>query len=868
MGSSSNGAKMTNDPFDLLFPNTSSPKPDVNIGAGSSNEDATRSGSKERADEIAASSEDFSMSWSDFLPAAPLAKVMSYCVNIPDFGIDRAISLDQINTQVTVSIWDPPDSSDISVRIPDGVNTLHGCTVWISSASPTLDPDALILELINLGFGKSLDAHFDLPMDLCVGGQITSWNSKRSFEIEFVSNAYDAALPHLGNRVAADADPLARMLGLASYNFSNSASYVFKSPAGHASSVAMSPMSNFGSPASFMTASSPASFMTARSAYTSPAMGMMSGLSPTMRIATIREEEPPDPSMPAPLQKLRDDYYVHLHRQKIVQPFDKELNWSGKGQHVTFLPKDSVPVSVLCHLGASMTAKVDKVLCRRIAIARKTMRCSRQWTVADALREVYHLQNLSHAHIIQLVGTYLQGRNFSILMYPAADCHLGTFLEDIADSTTTSSYDQSRLRSFLLTSLGCMASALAYVHNSTTKHMDIKPQNILVRLCEDEFIRWRIYLADFGLSRSFASQDHSQTDGPTSRTPRYCAPEVYQYESRGRSADIFSLGCVYTEVLTVLAGDHPTDFADFRRGDGTDESFHANLPRVTEWLCEKLPARFRTCLGSIQLGQAEIWLQHTRAMICEIPEGRPSAQRILQQLPAGYTWACCMQGPEPYVAYHAMQALPQANEASRLGDVREHDAQEPQQEPRSRDDAGRSLDGYHSDRVKKRKSIADNDQSRSRDHIIHPGWSAGRDFHQPGNTTRHAISQSLRPESQTGDNGLEAYQLQLMLLEQQNKKRLLMARQEQDRLSSVEVQNQTSSTQSPPGTGSHALQDYQLQLLLLEQQKKKRKLMEEEAENQLRRVEEAENALRRVEEQNPAGSMKPPLRTNPILPDD
>jgi len=60
-----------------------------------------------------------------------------------------------------------------------------------------------------------------------------------------------------------------------------------------------------------------------------------------------------------------------------------------------------------------------------------------------------------------------------------------------------------------------------------------------------------------------------------------------------------------------------------------------------------------------------------------------------------------------------------------------------------------------------------------------------------------------------GNHTLQDHQMQLMLLEQQNKRRLLMARQEQDVLA----------------TGNHALQDYQMQLMLLEQQNKKRLLM-------------------------------------------
>jgi hypothetical protein len=168
-----------------------------------------------------------------------------------------------------------------------------------------------------------------------------------------------------------------------------------------------SPMSDFSSPASFITASSPATYISARSTYNSPAYFSARGYSPAMMIGSIREEESPAPGLPAPIQQLHSDYYISLRDQNLIQPFDTELNWSGKGQHATFAPQEQIPLTVLSHLGSSNTTTVDKVLCRRIAVARKVMRCNRRWTVADALREVYHLQNLRHFHIVQLVGTYV-----------------------------------------------------------------------------------------------------------------------------------------------------------------------------------------------------------------------------------------------------------------------------------------------------------------------------------------------------------------------------------------------------------------------------------------------------------------------------
>jgi serine/threonine protein kinase len=413
-----------------------------------------------------------------------------------------------------------------------------------------------------------------------------------------------------------------------------------------------------------MTASSRTTFVSARSTYNSPAYMSASSYTPAVRTKTIREDEPPEPGLAAPLVQLHQDYYSSLREREIIQPFDKELNWSGKGQHVTFSAKDVIPLSHISHLGSSMSASVDKVLCRRVALARKTMKCDRRWTVTDALQEVYHLQNLRHFHIVQLVGTYLEDRKLSILMYPAADVHLGTFLEDTVYMDAEASMEH---RIFLGSTLGCLTSAVAFIHQHTTKHMDIKPQNILIRKTKSSGSRnkWRAYIADFGLSRSFASQDHSQTDGPTSRTPRYCAPEVYNYEQRGRSADVFSLGCVFLEILTAICCIDLYVFADARRGDGDDESFHANLGRTIEWARRNLFASSYDVmlLRVVHADDFKFVAKSVISMVAQKPEKRPTAADVhhrLQSLPVrradsltGFfsPMSCCLNPQEPYEAY-------------------------------------------------------------------------------------------------------------------------------------------------------------------------------------------------------------------------
>ena len=367
-----------------------------------------------------------------------------------------------------------------------------------------------------------------------------------------------------------------------------------------------------------------------------------------------------------------------LASKNLITSADQELNWSGRGQHVEFVEGDEVPLRNLGIIGTSIMARVDKVRCRRIVLARKMMRCNSKWPLSRAIDEVSHLHRLRHPHIVQLVGSYLVGRKFAILIYPVAECHLGHFMEEteaslarhtasLAGSLPRSAvtYGSIRIRyDSLAASLSCLAHALQYIHTNTTKHMDIKPANILVKcvplsIRAPEDLEYRVYIADFGLSRSFATQGHSQTEGPTSRTPKYCAPEVYDFDRRGRSADIFSLGCVYLEILTVLLGIGLEDLADYLCDDNFDESYHSHPEEVEGWV-EKMKLKEWPMLDVTPSGGSSKtdMLSFVHTMLDLNPEKRPTGETLVkyfenwaqERLPAVFrSRSCCLRPPEPYV---------------------------------------------------------------------------------------------------------------------------------------------------------------------------------------------------------------------------
>jgi serine/threonine protein kinase len=358
-------------------------------------------------------------------------------------------------------------------------------------------------------------------------------------------------------------------------------------------------------------------------------------------------------------------YLKALQDKNLILGSEIELNWSGKGQHVEFPAGVTVPLEHIDNLGSSASAIVDRVRCKRILVARKMMRCPRKWAQVDALNEVEHLQWLRHAHIVQLVGTYVQNRTFAVLMYPAADFDLRKFMEDTNDLRTSSpeagstihpGTEYSHRLSALASFPGCLANALAFIHSRTTKHADIKPANVLVKSRATEVASncpqhcWRVYIADFGLSRNFSSEN-SQTDGPTARTPRYCAPEVYLYESRGRAADVFSMGCVFTEILTVYAGYDLEDLREYLCSDGGTDHYHYKIDCTRSWIKGKISDMKPPGPGK------EALLDYVQMMLEEIPMQRPTAASLktffqLPLLPPSFRSneeGCCDIGPEPYI---------------------------------------------------------------------------------------------------------------------------------------------------------------------------------------------------------------------------
>ncbi len=91
-----------------------------------------------------------------------------------------------------------------------------------------------------------------------------------------------------------------------------------------------------------------------------------------------------------------------------------------------------------------------------------------------------------------------------------------------------------------------LCSALEHAHGHGIVHRDIKPQNVMITDAGE------VKLLDFGLARrEDVSKYDATTLGRTFGSPMYMAPEQIRGEPGDARTDLFALGCVLFEMLTL-----------------------------------------------------------------------------------------------------------------------------------------------------------------------------------------------------------------------------------------------------------------------------------------------------------------------------
>ncbi|KAF2422752.1 serine/threonine protein kinase, CMGC family, CDC2/CDK subfamily [Tothia fuscella] len=165
-----------------------------------------------------------------------------------------------------------------------------------------------------------------------------------------------------------------------------------------------------------------------------------------------------------------------------------------------------------------------------------------------ALREIQTLKESRHKHIVDLREVVMGDTLTDVfLVMDFLEHDLKTLQEDM-----TEPFLQSEIKTLMLQ----LTSAVEYLHDHWILHRDLKTSNILMNN------RGELKVADFGMARYFGDP------APANMTQLvvtlwYRAPELLLgAESYGRGVDIWSLGCIFGELLKnapILPGKNEVD---------------------------------------------------------------------------------------------------------------------------------------------------------------------------------------------------------------------------------------------------------------------------------------------------------------------
>ncbi|KAF1825611.1 kinase-like protein, partial [Dissoconium aciculare CBS 342.82] len=308
-------------------------------------------------------------------------------------------------------------------------------------------------------------------------------------------------------------------------------------------------------------------------------------------------------------KKVYDTQFIYLLR---------ELK---KGNHIDYDSREHIPLEHVDQIPPAVSvqeyggrvhfpARPDQVFMRRKIILRE--KGSEENDMEIFKQDVLHAQALAHPNIAPVFASYTSGDAGFVLSNFVVEHTLATF----CDHRTPPSFmrvSASKRPVLLQQWMLSLADALAYLHDNAEAHTAICPSNIWID--RDN----HIVFADLGSLITFrkakkinntelydyAAPESISRQGSASQSlvnvPSVVEPSPAPQSDASSSsnlfdpnqADIFSLACIYLNIITFMVEGKLTEFVRFRsyalnafkqRRYRTDQSFHSDADILSNWI--------------------------------------------------------------------------------------------------------------------------------------------------------------------------------------------------------------------------------------------------------------------------------------------
>ena len=196
---------------------------------------------------------------------------------------------------------------------------------------------------------------------------------------------------------------------------------------------------------------------------------------------------------------------------------------------------------------------MDLNLRRLVAIKTLKPQPEDQFSRGQFIQEARVTAQLSHPAIIPIYSLNSDDKDGLHLVMKLVDGKtLKDYLEQLDHEYRTSGieqFDERKSLMFRLEVILRVCDALDYAHSRNIMHCDLKPENILI----GEFRE--TYIMDWGIARQIMEPGYDPATwvkpNTISGTPRFLSPEAIHGEHTDQRADIYALGLILFEVVTL-----------------------------------------------------------------------------------------------------------------------------------------------------------------------------------------------------------------------------------------------------------------------------------------------------------------------------